>query len=200
MEPKIAILGSVLNGGACQILDAAYPKYKNENFFLYDDEATLITDSYLNVPIRGGIEQAFIDYKNKKITHFVVGVCSLPARSIIFQNAINHGLNSINIVSNESIVSRSISIGKGNIILPNTYIGPNVIIGNNNYITCGSNINHDTKIDNNNYFSTCVAIAGRVIIGSNIRFGTNSAVTACTKVPSNSLIKDGEIFGFQRGR
>ena len=190
----VAILGSILNGGACQIIDCAKTSNSNHEFLLYDDIAYLSHTKYLGCEIRGGLAQLELDLR-LDFSKFVVGVCSLPFRHTIFEDAQLLGLEAINIISNLSVISESDKIGAGNIILPSTYIGPNVNIGCNNYITCGTHINHDTNVGNSNYFSTSVAVAGRVNIGNRIRLGSNSTIVADSCIRDNTTVEEGAVYG-----
>lgn len=190
----IAILGSVLNGGACQIIDAVSSSKSDYNFLLYDDVACLSHSTHLGYEIRGGIDCVFDDQKSGLVSNFVVGVCSLPFRGLIYARAISNGLSPINIISESALLSETASIGRGNVILPSTYIGPNARIGDNNYITTGTHINHDCIVGNSNYFSTCVAVAGRVEILDNVRLGSNCTVAADAVVPRDSIVTEGTTF------
>ena len=196
---KLAIIGSALAGGGVQIVDILLEDSPSSGLRLYDDSENAQGCDVLGVPVVGTLERILPEFHDGLIDSAVIAVGSIAPRKALFEKFIASGLHFPNIISSKSIVSSSVILGIGNVILPNVYLGPRVIVGNNNYFTTMTTVNHDTCIGSHCYFSTSVAVAGRVTISDCIRFDTSCSVTADAVVPTGALIAAGESFGPSRG-
>ena len=200
---KLAIVGSALNGGSLQIIDALDGRVSNSFIRIYDDNAFQKSDNVNGIKIVGRVNDIKNDLEKSLIDSIIIGVCSLPARKSLFDKLSylqNYGIKFVNIISNRSIISKSAKLGIGNVILPASFIGPNVQLGDNNYITSGTCINHDCVLGSHSYLSTGVSIAGKVNMGNSIRLDTGCSITAGAKIDDDIHILPGEVFGPQRGR
>ena len=187
-------------GGGIQIVDILQDESIADDIRIYDDDEEAQGRNVLGVPIVGTLDRLLSDISDGLVDSAVIAVGSIAPREVLFSRYSKSSLAFPNIISSRAIVSRSATLGKGNIILPNVYIGPKVKIQHNNYFTTASVINHDSTIGSNCYFSTSVSVAGRVTIEDRVRFDTACCVTADAVVPSDSLIGPGESFGPIRGR
>tara|TARA_Y100000590_G_C15737493_1_gene1019078 strand:- start:2116 stop:2721 length:606 start_codon:yes stop_codon:yes gene_type:complete len=97
------------------------------------------------------------------------------------------------IKSNETLISRSVEIGEGTIVMDGSIIRPNVKIGHNSIINTKALIEHDVEIGSNTHISTGVIINGNVKIGNNVFIGSGSIIVNNIKIKSNSFIKAGTI-------
>lgn len=196
---KLAIIGSALAGGGVQIVDILLESAVMHELRIYDDEDEAQGQEVLGVPVVGPLERLPRDFSDGIIDSAIIAVGSITPRKFLYEKFSSLGFSFPNIISSRAIISKSATIGKGNVILPNVYIGPRVRIADNNYITSSTTINHDTNIGSHSYFSTAVSVAGRVNIEDCIRFDTSSCVTADATVASGTLIGPGESFGPTRG-
>ena len=197
---KLAIIGSALAGGAVQIVDILLEDFSTSSIRIYDDSDDAQGCDVLGIPVVGTLQRLLSDFSDGLIDSAVIAVGSITPRKLLFEKYIAFGMPFPNIISSDSIISKSARLGIGNVILPNVYIGPRVILGNNNYLTTMTAINHDTCIGSHCYFSTSVSVAGRVHIEDCIRFDTSCCVTADAKVKAETLIGPGESFGPLRDR
>ena len=192
---KLAIIGSALTGGAIQIVDICLEDGITNELRIYDDDPRALRANILGVPVVGTTDQVHRDFSNKLIDTVVVAVGSINSRFMLFQNMNRENYPIVNIISTKAVISSSVKMGKGNVILPNVYIGPNVAIGDNNYFTTASVINHDSIIGSHCYFSTTVSVAGRVQIGSRVRLDTSSSVSADAIIEDEAHLLPGKNYG-----
>lgn len=76
-----------------------------------------------------------------------------------------------------SMISRSVKMGYGNVILSHCVINCNTVLGNFNTLNSGAHIGHDAKIGNNNFF------AAKATVGSSLEIGNMNfiGIAACIK-------------------
>lgn len=197
---KIALIGSALAGGAVQIVDVLLEDDSASSIRIYDDSEAAQGCNVLGVPIVGSCDRIHADASDGLIDSAIVAVGSIVPRQKLFMRYSDSELFFPNIVSSRANISKSASLGRGNVFLPGVYIGPRVRILDNNYFTTSTIVNHDTSIGSHCYFSTCVSIAGRVDIGDKVRFDTGCCVTADAHVDDDSLLEPGKTYGPVRDR
>ena len=105
-----------------------------------------------------------------------VGYSNMRARKLMFDKAIETGREIVNFVSNKAIVHKSVQLGIGNIIFPNTVIEPNVKIGNNNIFWSSVNISHDVKIGCHSFFASQSLLGGFCVVNDNCFIGFKGTV------------------------
>ena len=197
---KLAVIGSAVAGGGIQIIDILQDEGIADDIRIYDDAEEVQGRNVLGIPIVGTLDRLCSDISDGLVDSAVIAVGSIAPREALYKRYSRSSLVFPNIISSRSTISRSATLGNGNIILPHVYIGPNVRIMNNNYFTTSVVINHDSTVGSSCYFSTSVSVAGRVSIEDRVRLDTASCVTADAVVLSDSLVGPGESFGPIRGR
>jgi len=140
-------------------------QYKPQNSTVFNDKPLLTVEAFLSN------EQ----YEGCCIL-LAVGYSNMRARKLMFDKAINTGREIVNFVSNKAIVHKSVLLGIGNIIFPNTVIEPNVKIGNNNIIWSSVNISHDVKIGCHSFFASQSLLGGFVVVNDNCFVGFKGTV------------------------
>jgi len=75
-----------------------------------------------------------------------------------------------------AMISKSVKMGYGNIILANSVVNCNAVLGNFNTINSLSLFGHDTVMGNNNYIAGHVSLGSGVTIGNMNFIGLNSTV------------------------
>lgn len=99
----------------------------------------------------------------------------------------------LNAISQKANLSRNVSCGTGNIILPFVQMGVNLLIGDGNIIFSNSVIEHDCKLGNNINIAPGVSIAGHVVIEDNVYIGVGSSICDGVTIRKNSVIGAGSI-------
>lgn len=98
-----------------------------------------------------------------------------------------------NIIHKNSVISKDLKIGHGNIIMPGVIINNNVNIKNFNIINTGSILEHDCKISSFSSISPGAVISGNCKIGDNVFVGSNSTLIQNIIVKDNSVIGAGSV-------
>lgn len=96
-----------------------------------------------------------------------------------------------NAISQKANLSRNVSCGTGNIILPFVQIGVNTLIGDGNIVFSNSVIEHDCKLGNNINIAPGVSISGNVIIEDNVYIGVGANIGDGITIKKNSVIGAG---------
>ena len=87
-----------------------------------------------------------------------------------------------------SLISKSVEIGSGNIILANVVLNCNVKMGKFNTMHTGSFIAHDTIIGNNNFIAAHTCIGSNIEIEDGNFFGLNCSVRNFVKIGRNNIV------------
>lgn len=151
-------------------------------------------------------EKNFFTLKAKKIVVFI-GVGNIKKRLNILSKLKNKKYIFPNFISRSALVMKKCSLGRGNIILPNsTILSPSKItdfniigtntnilhhceISNNCLIGGGSIVGAGTKIEKN-----CFIGVGSTIASKNIKIGTNSFISSGS-VLLNNLQSQSKVIG-----
>ena len=133
----------------------------------------------------------------KKIKYACIGVGFVKKtynkRIKIFKNLKRLGYMLPPVISKNSIVSKSSSIGDGTQIFDKSIVRPDVMIGENCIINTGAIIEHDVKIGDNCHISTGAIINGNVIIGKNCFIGSGAIIVNNIKIKPYSFVKAGQL-------
>ena len=130
----------------------------------------------------------------EKYKHVLIGIGQIKSsekRAKLFRNLKKMNYVLPVIISEKTIISKSVKINEGTIIMDGAIIRPDVEIGYNSIINTNAIIEHDVKIGNNTHISTGVIINGNVKIGNNVFIGSGSIIVNNIKINSNSFIKAG---------
>lgn len=158
MKEKVMILGS---GGHCKVIvDILLENNEYEVAGLIDFTETNIwgiktigTDSDLKQLYGDGIKNAFIAIGNNEI------------RAQLYKELDEIGFNVINIISKKSVISKYVSMGQGNVIMPGAIINAGTNIGNCCIVNTNSHIDHDCNIGDFTHIAPGAGLCGNVKIG-----------------------------------
>jgi NDP-sugar pyrophosphorylase family protein len=190
---RIAIIGSALGGGAAQVIDAISRGSEHIPIGVFDNHPGAINSDVLGVQVVGSSEDVIKAYEDGVFDSAVIAIGNLPHRKAVYEQLMAASIPLCNVIDKDAVVSQSTRIGVGNVLLCHSYLGPGVIIGDNCYIISGSKINHDSRLGSHCYLSTGVSIAGRVQVGSMVKFDTASGAAPDCLIPSGSYLMPGQI-------
>jgi sugar O-acyltransferase (sialic acid O-acetyltransferase NeuD family) len=145
----------------------------NKFFILgyYDDY--LDNYEYRNIKKIGKINDLLeYTYQSQKCCDLVCGIGNIENRKVVLKKLENFKFKTL--IHNSAIVSPTVQIGKGTVIMPRTVINSNVIIGNNCIINTNAVVEHDCKIGDNSHVCPSVTLCGGVIIGNNTMIGAGT--------------------------
>lgn len=153
-------------------------------------------DSVNGYPILCGIRELHEKYGQYKDVYYVY---SLYRSDVLKERTeLLYGLGFplekfCNFIHPSAMVSRSVKMGCGNIILANCVFNTNAVLGNFNTFNSGTLIGHDTTIGNNNFFAAQVCVGSGIRIGDINFVGLNSSMKTAISIGCNNLIGMGSV-------
>ena len=183
---KVIIVGSSGHG--------QHLKLNLKNF----NNKVLIFDGFLDVNKK--LKTKYNDQNlSKKIRnknfYFINGIGNVAFKWYpnIFKTYKKKKLKFIKLIHNTSIISNSISIGEGTVIMENVLVKSNTKIGKFCLINSQSTISHNNTIGNYCNISLGARIGGNCKIGNNTFIGMNATIRQGLVIGSNSVIGAGAV-------
>lgn len=133
-----------------------------------------------------GSDDDFPYWEYADIAHFIVCPDNPRIRNAIYVRQEKHQLTYANLISPESKISRTVSIGRGNVIQFGCHVSSSVVIGDFVKLNAYANVMHDVKVGSFTTIAPNAAVMGRVNIGRGCYIGANSTIiqeiTVCDDV------------------
>lgn len=151
--------------------------------------------SFYGLPILGN-DNILEEYYKKGIKNIAIGIGGFrdnKLRTKIFNNFESKGFNIINAIHPKSIISNSVTLGKGVVIFAGVILNSEVMVGNNVIIATGSTIDHETKIENHCLISAGVTVGANVEIGEGTLCALGSKLISEIRIGSNVLVAAGAV-------
>lgn len=187
---KFIILGEVgLSHEVCEFITEMYGIDAVEGYI--DETPEKLGKVVGKKRVLGGFD--WFDDKDPQDFQAVIAL-SPKSKKIMVQKALAIGLEFPNVIHPRAWISPSVSMGKGNVVLPNVVITAEAQIQDFNIFHVGSLITHYVKVDSNCFFgpnvrllensgveegvflgSGCVLVGG-VTVGAWARVGANAVV------------------------
>ena len=123
----------------------------------------------------------------------VIGVGNNKTRAMIFNTILQANMKIIILVHPSAVVSQSVIIGKGTVVMPNVVMNANTRVGEGTIINSAAVIEHENAIGDFVHISPSVALAGNVTILDYAHIGIGSSVKQGITVGKNSLIGVGSV-------
>ncbi|GAA5086370.1 acetyltransferase [Chryseobacterium ginsengisoli] len=159
-----------------------------------------------DIAIENGIEiTAFIDHDMNKtecygfpVIHkisdekkaLVITIGDNAIRKTIAEEAVN---KIIKLIHPRSIISKTVKIGKGTVVMGGVTINSSSIIGEHCIINTNSSIDHECCIENFVHISPNVALAGNVYIGEGSHIGIGATLIQNVKIGKWCIIGAGAV-------
>lgn len=194
MENKrVIIIGSGGHGAEIDEYIATMNKHSNDMKIqvagFLDDNPSNYASYQFSAPLLGNIKKHRIQHD----VFYVIGIANQEYRRTFVEYFLENNAQFMNIIHPAATISKSASMGTGNVIGPMVNIGPNVKIGDFNLVNSRSSLGHDTTIGNYNFISPNVSFSGFTKVGDDNLFGINSATIPDTSIGSRNRIMAGMI-------
>ena len=152
--------------------------------------ATVIDDNPKTVTILGLpiVKKADIDFSG--IQNMIISIGNNKVRQRI-SGQIN--VNYVNAIHPTAIISATVTLGKGTVIMAGAIINPDAVIGNHCIINTGAVIEHDCHISDFAHISPSVSLAGNVAIGEGAHIGIGAKVIQGIKIGKWTTIGAGTV-------
>lgn len=125
--------------------------------------------------------------------HGIIGVGDNNLRKKIQQriNKINNNFKWSTVISNNSIIDKSVKLGVGTFISANCFININSSIGDHCIINSSSSLDHDNIIKNFVSIAPGTICGGNVQINDNTQIGIGTIIRNNVKIGKNILVGGG---------
>ena len=135
----------------------------------------------------------FEDIKKMNDIPISFGIGSNVIRAKLFKKVEDYGFEIVSLIHPTAIISSSVSIGKGTVIMPNVVVNAKTEINDGVILNTSCLIEHECKIDDFVHISPNVALAGDVKVGKSSHIGIGSCVIQGICIGCNCLIGAGSV-------
>lgn len=155
-----------------------------------DDDPEIIGQRILRFPVLGKIDQ-WLEYDFEG-TVIAIGN-NYIRRSIQERMEIRGRPNWITVTHPKAIVSNTVKIGTGTVILAGAIVNPDSVIGQHTIINTGATVDHDCVIGDFVHIAPGVHLAGGVQIDDNTLIGIGSAIIPGIHVGNDTTVGAGAV-------
>lgn len=191
MREKVIIVG---DGGHAKILiDILHSMKEYEVLGVTSINNTQKT--FYGVPVLGN-DDILDEYFKKNIKNIALGIGGFTDnafRTLLYERFTNRGFNIINTIHPKSVISKSVTLGKGVVIFAGVILNAEVKIGNNVIIATGSTIDHESIINDHSLISAGVTIGANTIIEESSLCALGSKVISGITIGRNVLVAAGAV-------
>ncbi|MCM3306976.1 acetyltransferase [Priestia megaterium] len=157
---------------------------------IIDDNPSLINKDILGYKVIGDTSHLMSISETKDI-YAVIAIGDGNIRRKIYNKLLN--INWVNLIHPKTIISKYITMGKGNIICGGVIINPECSIGDNCHINIGCTLGHDITLGEHVTLMPGCNISGNVEIADLSTIGTGSCIIQNKLIDKNSLIGAGSV-------
>ena len=136
---------------------------------------------------------SFEEICNNKQIPMALGVGDNTIREKLFHKALEYNFQIVTLVDPSAIISSSVEIGQGTVIMPNVVVNAKAIIEKGVILNTGCIIEHESAIDSFAHISPNVALAGNVKVGTLTHIGIGSNVIQGITIGKNNIIGAGTV-------
>lgn len=130
--------------------------------------------------------------KNKEIP-ITLGIGSNKIRYKLFNKLEQNNFNIVNLIHPSVVISQSVTIGHGVVIMPNVVINARTKIGNGVILNSACVIEHENIIDDFVHISPNVSLAGNVKVEEFSHVGIGTSVIQGINIGKNTIIGAGSV-------
>jgi sugar O-acyltransferase (sialic acid O-acetyltransferase NeuD family) len=145
---------------------------------LLDPNPELRGKSVLGIPVLGD-DSLLLDLKEKGIRHFFIGVgsvCDSSKRKRIYEEALALNMEPVSSIHPGAIISPSVEMGNGCMIMAGVVINACVKLGDNVIVNTGAVVDHDCCIASHVHVATGAHLSGGVRVGEGAHIGAGAVV------------------------
>ncbi len=182
---KIYLFGG--GGHAKVVMDVLRSHYGKDCIVgIFDDDLSKINTSFYNTTILGPVES----FENK-ISRLIIAIGNNQIRkdkAVLLQNEIGSYSTGIH---STAIISNTVIIGHGTVIMPGVYINADSKIGEHCILNTNATIEHDCIVEDYVHIAPGTILTGGVKIGEMSFVGANSTVLPGVTVGKNCVVAAG---------
>lgn len=185
MNNKLIILGS--GGHSKVVIDIIKQNSEYEIEGLVDNN---VGDEILGISVIGS-DDDLINIFERGIKNAFVAIGSNNIRKKLLIKLRNLGFNLINVISKNSMISETVNLGSGILIMPGAIVNSSSQINDGCIINTNSSIDHDCFVGDYTHIAPGCTIAGSVRIGSKCFLGVGTKVIDGIEIQDETIIGAG---------
>ncbi len=192
---KVIVIGA--GGHARSCIDILLQNDEYELIGCVDKSYDKSEEQYLKIGQRQipviGTDDSLEDIYISGIKHVFVALGSNSLRKKLYERVISIGFMPINIISQQSVISPTASIGNGICVMAGAVINANTVVGDNCIVNTNCSLDHDCCVGANCHIAPGVAVSGLVNIGELVQLGTGTSVIDGVTIGEKSFIGAGSV-------
>lgn len=124
---------------------------------------------------------------------FVVAIGDNKTRAIKYNELLNSGAKLANVIHPQAIISGSVTMGKGSVVLAGAIINADANIGDNVIVNTGSIIEHDNVVGAHTHVAPGAVIAGNCHLGELSLLGAGAVAIPGKRIGSGVVVGAGAV-------
>lgn len=191
----IRVIGLGSGGHAKVVLEILQRGLGFELAGLVDSNPALKGSLILGVPVIGDDSMLPKLYAGG-ITHFFVGVGTVgnaAPRRRLYEMALGSGLQPVNAIHPQAVVSPSAKLGMGVTIMAGVVINACAAVGDNVIINTGAIVEHDCVIAGHAHVATGARLSGAVRVGGMSHIGAGATVRQGITIGEHAVVGAGAV-------
>jgi len=136
---------------------------------------------------------SFEDIKRTSGIPVAFGIGNNAIRAKLFERVQNSGFEIVSLIHPSAIISSSVTIGKGTVIMPNVVVNAKATIGDGVILNTSCVVEHECMVENFVHISPSVALAGDVKVGKFTHIGIGSNVIQGIIIGKNVIVGGGSM-------
>lgn len=186
---KVIIVGT---GGHAKIIVDILERMKSFEIIGFTAKDNTIKNFY-GYPVLGN-DSVLSRFLERGIKHLALGVGGYSNniwRTELYRKFKDQGFSFISAIDPSVVVSRTASIGEGNVIFPGVSLNSDVQTGNNVIIATNSSIDHESILKDHVLVSAGVTIGGNVKVENNVLIALGAKVISGVTIGENTIVAAG---------
>ncbi len=121
------------------------------------------------------------------------GQSGLHVRRTVFEKFKEHGFEFINVVSDDTSVSKRSTLGEGVQAITRSIIHPGVNIGDNTILNTGASLDHDCWVGAHSHIAPWAVLCGGVTVGDDCHIGARAVLVPGIRVGDGAVVGAGAV-------
>ena len=136
---------------------------------------------------------SFEEIKNQNDIPMAFGIGINTVRKKLFEKAVEYGFDVVTLVHPSAIVSDSVTLGLGTVVMPRVVVNAKSWVGNGVILNTSSVIEHENVIEDFVHISPNVGLAGEVRVKECTHIGIGTNVIQCLTIGSYCVVGAGSV-------
>lgn len=192
---KLKVVGLGAGGHAKVVIEILKKRDDCEIVGFLDSSPKLAGQRVLGIPVIGD-DSLIQGLQDKGISHVFIGVGTVGStqnRRLLYQRARKAGLEVIQAVHPQAVISQTARLGYGITVMAGAVINALAHIEENVIVNTGSIIEHDCFIGAHSHIATGARLAGGVHIEEGAHVGLGASILQGIRIGKNAVVGAGAV-------